>query len=335
MNPASPNPTTSIGASLTSPLAGTQADNQLTACARQWPLPSGPSGAHRRPAHGLRPASSREAALPLSIGTDGEPSARFPREADFRRGGSLESGRRTGTARIRAARRRTASAASSGARCVKLGSASSISWSTSSRGACHSRSRPSVSASGPNLVDIVSGRTPHFLHAGGSRSRRCRRCHPAVPVEFPWSPEDAAELSPRSPAWFRSDSGSVAQETREGGTRRGLERGPSGRCHSLCPASPAPDRAIADELGVAERMSFVEASAESLSPLAARQPRRRYRGGLPTSLLEQSWRLSYVCVGAAQSGRLSTSRSRSYSSTSISPLARRSASLRSGPVLPS
>jgi hypothetical protein len=54
----------------------------------------------------------------------------------------------------------------------------------------------SGSASGPNLVDIVSGRTPHFLHAGGSRSRRCVKCHAAVPAEFPQSSRGVLEMQP-------------------------------------------------------------------------------------------------------------------------------------------
>lgn len=200
--------------------------------------------------------------MPLSIGTDGEPSARLPREEDFRRGGNAESGRRPGTARIRAARRRTASAPSSGARWVKLGAASSISWSTSSRGTCHLRSQPSGSASG-RISSISSPcRTPHFLHAGGSRSRRCVKvpCRGSrgVPAEFPRSPRGAAGLSRRSPTQCQSDSGSVAPETREGRDSVGLERGPSGRCHSLCPASPAPDRRIADQHISASLVPLVE-----------------------------------------------------------------------------
>jgi hypothetical protein len=75
------------------------------------------------------------------------------------------------------------------------------------------------------LVDIVSGRTPHFLHAGGSRSRRCvKRCHATVPAESPRNAGDAADLSRRGPTQFRSDSGSGAPERARSGPRRGLER---------------------------------------------------------------------------------------------------------------
>ncbi len=132
--------------------------------------------------------------MPLSIGTDGEPSARFSREADFRRGGTVESGRRTGTARIRAARRRTASADSSGARGMKLGSASSISWSTSSRGACHSRSRPSVSASGR----ISSISSPVGLRVSSTPALRGRDESEGAMARFPRSSRGVPKMQRNS-----------------------------------------------------------------------------------------------------------------------------------------
>jgi hypothetical protein len=180
--------------------------------------------------------------LPLSIRTDGEPSARFPREADFRRGGNAESGRRTGTARINAAKRRTASAASSGARGVKSGSASSISWSTSSRGACYSRSRLSGSASGriSSIWSLVG------LRVSSTSAVRGRGDAEGAKPLFPPSSRGVPEMQRNSRGGVPPSSDRIPVQwllRRGGGTRRGLERRPSGRCHSLCPASSAPDPA--------------------------------------------------------------------------------------------
>jgi hypothetical protein len=138
--------------------------------------------------------------LPLSLGTDGEPSASSPGDPEPRRGEDVESVCGAGMARIRAARRRTASAASSGARGMKLGSASSISCSTSSRGACHLQAR----RSGPTFGWISSISSSAGLRVSSTRSGSAgpsagRGSHAAVPMEFPPGPRRVPVESRRGP----------------------------------------------------------------------------------------------------------------------------------------
>ena len=92
-------------------------------------------------------------------------------------GEAEESEAGVGIARIRAARRRTASAASSGASEMRLGSASSISWSTSSRGAYDSRARRSGRVPNnirPHSPLPVSPSPPRRDRSGGSSDAETR-----------------------------------------------------------------------------------------------------------------------------------------------------------------
>jgi hypothetical protein len=76
MNPASPNPTTSIGASLTSPLAGTQADKQRD---RVCPTAAPPvsAGELDRPSASRVSRSSCSSCLVATVGWAGCEPKRF------------------------------------------------------------------------------------------------------------------------------------------------------------------------------------------------------------------------------------------------------------------
>jgi hypothetical protein len=152
----------------------------------------GPSAAHRTLAHCPQPAASADATLPLCLGIGGEPSARSSEERDSRGAGGVESGSWDRAASIRTARRRTARAASSWARGMKLGSARSIlSSSKPLRGASHSQSRSGGTPTfGLLRVRRTSSATgvPVFSPSGfwpSGDSARTRRVPPGTPRFLP------------------------------------------------------------------------------------------------------------------------------------------------------
>jgi hypothetical protein len=200
----------------------------------------------------------------LSPGAGGEPSARFSSAGDSRRGDGVESSGRDRAARIRTARRRTASAASSWPMGIRLGSASSISWSTPSRGAypetnsAEYRSRrsrllqfrprsfatrlPDPSPSAFRRSENAGSQFPLSSRGGGTPpglipwppSFLAPQC-PARDLPQIWFTSSATGLPVFSPIWFRRSDNLQRASSRA--VPRGV-RGSSGRSLSCSRQSP-------------------------------------------------------------------------------------------------